>query len=229
MPTVPREPGIQVMDKSQLRNRMVDVQIARRGICDPALLAAMRQVPREAFVDADFEEVAYDDRALPIAAGQTISQPYIVAVMAEAASIGTEARVLEIGAGSGYASAILSRIAREVYAIERHALLSEAAVQRFHHLGYTNITLKTGNGNHGWPERAPFDAILVSAGGATVSICLKRQLKIGGILVAPVGLADEQRLKRIMRAGEDHFEETDLGAVSFVRLVSAAEIDALPP
>jgi protein-L-isoaspartate(D-aspartate) O-methyltransferase len=209
------------MDNSQLRSRMVETQIARRGVCDPAVLAAMREVPREAFIGAGFEEFAYEDSALPIPEGQTISQPYVVAAMAEAAGIGPDARVLEIGAGSGYAAAVLSRIAREVYAIERHASLSEAAIERFRHLGYTNIELKTGDGSHGWPQQAPFDAIIVSAGGPAISARLKQQLKIGGTLVVPVGSPDEQRLKRVIRMGEDAFEENDLGAVRFVKLVGA--------
>src|SRR5258707_11501587 len=131
------------MDYTQLRNRMVETQVARRGVRDPVVLAAMRQVPRESFIGAGFEEFAYEDSALPILEGQTISQPFVVAAMAEAANLGRGSRVLEIGAGSGYAAAVLSRIAREVYAIERHALLSEAAIERFAHLGYHNITLKT--------------------------------------------------------------------------------------
>lgn len=209
------------MNNSQLRSRMVDAQIARRGVRDPAVLAAMREVPREAFIGAGFEEFAYEDSALPIPEGQTISQPYIVAAMAEAAGLDPDARVLEIGAGSGYAAAVLSRIAREVYAIERHASLSEAAVERFRHLGYTNIELKTGDGSHGWPQQAPFDAIIVSASGPGVSERLKMQLKIGGTLVVPVGPSDAQRLKRITRTGEEAFEEDDLGAVRFVKLVGA--------
>jgi protein-L-isoaspartate(D-aspartate) O-methyltransferase len=215
------------MDKSELRNRMVDAQITRRGVRDPAVLAAMRQVPREIFVGAGFEKLAYDDCALPIAEGQTISQPYIVAAMAEAASIGTDARVLEIGAGSGYASAVLSHIAHEVYAIERLAPLSEATAGRFSRLGYANIVLKTGDGSRGWPEHAPFDAIIISAGGPAVPELLKSQLKIGGILVAPVGPASKQRLKRMTRTGEESFEENDLGAVRFIELVlpATARID----
>lgn len=207
------------MDYAQLRNRMVETQIARRGVRDPAVLAAMRQVPREAFIGAGFEEFAYEDSALPIPEAQTISQPYIVAAMAQAAEIRPEHRVLEIGTGSGYAAAVLSRIAREVYGIERHASLSEAATERFSHLGYRNIALKTGDGSQGWPEQAPFDAIIVSAGGPEVPETLKRQLKVGGALVVPVGPRDEQRLKRVTRTAEDSYDEDDLGAVRFVRLI----------
>ena len=209
------------MDQAALRSRMVETQIVRRGVRDPAVLAAMHQVPREAFVGAGFEEFAYEDSPLPISEGQTISQPYIVAAMADAAEIGPDARVLEIGAGSGYASAVLSRIAREVFAIERHAALSEAAVERFRHLGYNNITVRTGDGSRGWPEHAPFDAIIVSAAGPGVPEALKAQLKLGGALVVPVGPIDEQRLLRITRTAEETFEEEDLGAVRFVRLIGA--------
>src|SRR5689334_4589250 len=200
------------MDSTQARNRMVTAQIARRGVHDPAVLQAMRMVPREAFIAAGFEEFAYEDSALPIAEGQTISQPYIVAAMLEAAELEPAARVLEIGAGSGYAAAVLSRMVREVYAIERHDALTVAAVERFRHLGYNSIGLKTGDGSRGWPEPAPFDAIIVSAGGPSVPEALKRQLRIGGVLVVPVGAADDQRLKRITRSGEDAYEEDDLGA-----------------
>jgi protein-L-isoaspartate(D-aspartate) O-methyltransferase len=219
------------VDFAQARARMVEAQIARRGVRDPAVLEAMRTVPREAFIAAGFEEFAYEDSALPIAEGQTISQPYIVAAMLEAAELEPDAKVLEIGAGSGYAAAVLSRIAREVYAIERHDALTQAAVERFRVLDYTNIELKTGDGSCGWPERSPFDAIIVSAGGPGVPQALKRQLRVGGVMVVPVGAADEQRLKRVTRTGEDSYEEDDLGAVRFVRLIGEggwAEPQAAP-
>lgn len=209
------------MDFAQARARMVQAQIARRGVRDPAVLQAMGSVPREAFLDAQFRESAYEDRPLPIPEGQTISQPYIVAAMLEAAELKPEARVLEIGAGSGYAAAIVSRIVREVYGIERHDALTQAAVERLHDLGYTNIELKTGDGSHGWPERAPFDAIIVSAGGPSVPEALKRQLRVGGVLVAPVGEPGDQRLKRITRSGEADYKEDALGAVRFVKLIGA--------
>ena len=141
---------------------MVDVQIARRGVRDRSVLNAMREVPREAFVEPGFEEFAYEDGALPIGEGQTISQPYIVALMIEAAEIGPGDKVLEVGAGSGYAAAVISRIAKRVYAIERHPALGRAAQRRFEDLGYDNIELHVGDGSTGWPEAAPFDAIAVS-------------------------------------------------------------------
>ena len=153
------------MDNTQARNRMVEAQIARRGVRDPSVLEAMREVPREAFISPGFEEFAYEDSALPIAEGQTISQPYIVAAMVAAAELEESDKVLEVGAGSGYAAAVISRVAAKVFAIERHAPLTEAARERMRVLGYHNVELKTGDGSGGWPEQAPFDAILVSAGG----------------------------------------------------------------
>ncbi len=200
---------------------MVDAQVARRGITDERVLAAMRAVPRENFTAPGFEEFAYEDSALPIAEGQTISQPYIVGAMAAAAELEPGDKVLEVGTGSGYAAAILSHIAGQVFAIERHAALTEAAARRLSDLGYTNVTLKTGDGSRGWPQEAPFDAILVSAGGPSVPQALKQQLVIGGRLVVPVGPAEEQRLIRLTRTGEDTFEQDDLGAVRFVKLIGA--------
>lgn len=199
---------------------MVEVQIARRGIRDSRLLAAMRRVPREAFIQPGFEEFAYEDGPLPIGEGQTISQPYIVALMIEAAELQPGDRVLEVGAGSGYAAALMSRIADRVYAIERYPTLGEAARRHFSDLGYDNIELRVGDGTLGWPEAAPFDAILVAAGGPGVPPALKRQLRVGGRLVIPVGSEERrQELLKISRRSETAFEEEDLGGVMFVPLV----------
>jgi protein-L-isoaspartate(D-aspartate) O-methyltransferase len=208
------------MDFASARKQMVERQIARRGVRDPHVLDAMREVPREAFIGAGFEEFAYEDRALPIAEGQAISQPYVVAAMLAAAKLESRDRVLEVGMGSGYAAAVISRIAGRVFAIERRAALAEAADERLRVLGYRNVTVKTGDGSQGWPEQAPFDAIIVSAGAPQVPQALKTQLADGGRLVIPVGAADEQRLLRITRHG-GRFEEDDLGGVRFVRLVGA--------
>ena len=169
------------------RDRMVDAQLGRRGIRDRYVLDAMRRVPREAFVSPGFEEFAYEDSALPIEESQTISQPYIVARMIEAAEVRPGERVLEVGAGSGYAAAVLSQIADQVFAVERHAPLGEIARRRFEKLGYDNIDLRIGDGTKGWAEAAPFDAIVVSAGGPGIPSALKQQLVIGGRLVIPVG------------------------------------------
>lgn len=204
-----------------LRDRMVDAQIARRGIRDERVLAAMRAVPRENFTAPGFEEFAYEDSALPIAEGQTLSQPYIVGAMLAAAELEPGDRLLEVGAGSGYAAAVAGRIARRVFAIEWHAALTEAATQRLAALGYANVTLKTGDGSRGWPEEAPFDAIIVSAGAPAVPEALKRQLVIGGRLVIPVGPVEEQHLIRLTRTDESRFREDELGAVRFVKLIGA--------
>lgn len=209
-----------MLDLSRARDRMIDVQIARRGVRDPLVLAAMRHVPREAFVEPGFDEFAYEDGALPIGEDQTISQPYIVALMIEAAEVKPGDRVLEVGAGSGYAAAVMSRIARRVYAIERHRALGEAAERRFEKLGYDNIELRVGDGTRGWPEAAPFDAILVAAGGPEVPRPLKEQLAIGGRLVIPVGGEERrQTLLKMTRTSATGYEEEDLGAVMFVPLI----------
>src|SRR3954468_9225872 len=209
-----------MLDLARARARMVDVQIARRGVRDRSVLDAMRRVPREAFVLPGFEEFAYEDGPLPIGEGQTISQPYVVALMIEAAEVKPGDHVLEVGAGSGYAAAVLSHIADRVYAIERHPSLGEAAQRRFERLGYDNIELRVGDGTKGWPEAAPFDAILVSAGGPEVSPALKQQLAIGGRLVIPVGKdRHDQALLKITRTRAAAFEQDNLGAVAFVPLI----------
>ncbi|HZW16265.1 MAG TPA: protein-L-isoaspartate(D-aspartate) O-methyltransferase [Brevundimonas sp.] len=205
---------------AEARERMVERQVARRGVHDDHVLDAMREVPREVFVPAGLQAFAYDDAPLPIEAGQTISQPYIVGLMIEAAAIRPGDRVLEIGAGSGYAAAVMSRIAEQVFAIERHADLTELARTRLRRLGYDNVELRTGDGTRGWAEAGPFDAILAAAGGPAVPQALKDQLDLGGRLVMPVGAArDEQRLIRVTRTSATHFEEDDLGGVRFVPLV----------
>ena len=204
-----------------LREGMVERQIRRRGIADPAVLAALRQVPREAFVPEALQEFAYEDGPLPIGEGQTISQPYIVALMIDAAEIAPGARVLEVGEGSGYAAAVLSRIAGEVFAIERHAPLAEAAQHRLRELGYDNVAVIAGDGSGGLPDKAPFDAILVAAGGDKLPEPLKGQLAIGGRLVIPVGGEGVQSLLCVTRVGEDEWREHDLGAVRFVPLIGA--------
>ena len=210
------------MDSAQARSRMVDEQIANRGVRDPAVLQAMRTVPRDAFVSADLAELAYDDRPLPIAEGQTISQPYIVGAMLAAAGLDGGHKVLEVGAGSGYAAAVISRIVARVFAIERHTGLTEAARERMRALDYANVELKTGDGSGGWPDQAPFDAIIVSAGGPRIPSPLKAQLAVGGRLVMPVGPADKQMLTRLTRTGEASFQQDELVAVRFVQLIGAA-------
>jgi protein-L-isoaspartate(D-aspartate) O-methyltransferase len=198
---------------------MVARHLEARGIADRSVLDAMGQVPREAFVSEPLTEFAYEDSALPIEAGQTISQPYIVARMIELAALKPGDKVLEVGAGSGYAAAVMSRIAGEVYAIERHEELATQARAREERLGYRNVEIICTDGTKGWPDGAPFDAIIVSAGGPKVPEALKRQLKIGGRLVIPVGRDIHQKLMLVRRAGEDTFEEEDHGFVTFVPLI----------
>jgi protein-L-isoaspartate(D-aspartate) O-methyltransferase len=199
------------------RDAMVDVQIARRGVKDERVLIAMRQVPREVFVGPNLKSLAYDDRPLPIGRNQTISQPYVVALMVEALSIKPNHRVLEIGGGSGYAAAIMSMIAAEIYVIERHVSLAKTAAERFKKLGFTNINIRAGDGSMGWPVAAPFDAILVSAGGPNVPETLKQQLSIGGRLVMPVGGEQHQVLVALMRTSQFEYFQHDLGTVKFVK------------
>jgi protein-L-isoaspartate(D-aspartate) O-methyltransferase len=189
------------------------------GIADPRVLAAMAEVPRERFVEPGDTPYAYDDGPLPIAAGQTISQPYIVALMIEAAGIGPDARVLEVGAGSGYAAAVIGRLAREVIALERHRTLADQAAARIAALGYGNVRILHADGATGWPAEAPYDAILAAAAPERVPEALKAQLAEGGRLVLPVGGEHQvQRLLRLTRTGGG-FEQHDLGPVRFVPLV----------
>ncbi len=208
-------------DLAAARHAMVEAQIAARGIADPALLAAMRNVPRHAFVAATLRRDAYDDTPLPIEEGQTISQPYIVALMLEAARIGPDDRVLEVGAGSGYASAVASRLAEHVDGVERHSRLVELAKERLARLGYANVDVHCGDGSAGWPAGAPYDAIVVAAAGPRVPDALREQLAAGGRLVMPVeGRHGVQRLLLVTRDAKG-FRERDLGGVMFVPLVGA--------
>jgi protein-L-isoaspartate(D-aspartate) O-methyltransferase len=188
------------------RDRMVREQIAARGITDPRVLAAMRKVPREHFVEAGSEDKAYEDRPLPIGHGQTISQPYIVARMAALAELRGGERVLEIGAGGGYATAVLAELAAEVYAIEIIPALAEKARRRLAELGYGSAHVECFDGTHGWPEHAPYDAIVVAAGAPRVPVLLLAQLAPGGRLVIPVGPRDNQRLVVVRRDAQDEDE-----------------------
>ncbi|GLS29898.1 protein-L-isoaspartate(D-aspartate) O-methyltransferase [Mesorhizobium albiziae] len=207
-------------DSEKYRQRMVERQLIRRGITDPRVLDAMRTVPREAFVADYLARRAYDDCALPIELGQTISQPYIVALMAEAAEIKPGDRVLEIGTGSGYAAAVLGQLAAHVHTIERHALLAETARGRLAVLGHGNIEVRCGDGTQGWAEHAPFDAILAAASGLRIPEAWKLQLAIGGRLVMPRGgMRSVQKLIKLTRVSEGNFAEENLGSVMFVPLV----------
>jgi protein-L-isoaspartate(D-aspartate) O-methyltransferase len=207
----------------EARERMVARQIEARGVSDGAVLAAMRAVPRAAFVSEEQAPHAYEDRALPIGEGQTISQPFIVARMAEAAGLSAESRVLDVGTGSGYGAAVLGQIAGEVHTIERHAVLAEQAAKRFAGLGYRNIYVHAGDGVQGWAEAAPFDAIVVAAAAPAIPDALQRQLVIGGRLIIPVGPAWRQTLLRVTRTGEEAFAREELELVAFVPLIGAPE------
>jgi len=207
-------------DFAELRERMVRRQIESRGIRNSMILDAFRQVPREAFVDESQRPWAYDDHPLPIAAGQTISQPYIVALMIDAAEIAPGDRVLEVGAGSGYAAAIISRIAAEVVGMERQPALAEVARERLDRLGYSNVKIVEGDGTRGCPDEAPFDAILAAASGSHIPTSLVGQLAPGGRLVMPVGdRSGTQQLVKMTKRPDGTTTEQNLGDVRFVPLI----------
>ena len=208
-------------EPERLREWMVERHLKARGIGNAGVLAAMGEVPRERFVPERLREFAYEDGPLPIGEEQTISQPYIVALMIEAADVAPGDRVLEVGAGSGYAAAVMSRIAGEVFAIERHPSLAESAQRRLLELGYDNVAVIAGDGSGGLPDKAPFDAILVAAGGDKVPEPLKRQLAVGGRLVVPVGDEALQSLLCVTRTGDEAWSEDNLGGVRFVPLIGA--------
>jgi protein-L-isoaspartate(D-aspartate) O-methyltransferase len=211
-----------VTDFAALREKMVRHDIAARGIGDPLILAAFRAVPREEFVAEEFAAYAYDDGPLPIGAGQTISQPYIVALMIAAADIKPGDRVLEVGAGSGYAAAVMSRIAGEVVAIERQPELARIARERLARLGYENVAIVEGDGTKGWPERAPYGAILAAASGSHVPPSLLEQLAPGGRLVMPVGATGSvQELVKVTKQSDGSLSRESLCGVRFVPLIGA--------
>ena len=207
-------------DFADLRGQMVRRQIEARGIFDPAILDAFREVPREEFVDEGQRQWAYDDHPLPIEAGQTISQPYIVALMIEAAAIAPGDKVLEVGAGSGYAAAVISHIAEHVVAIERHGELAQLARARMERLGYGNVRILQGDGTRGCPDEAPFDAILAAASGSHVPKPLMDQLAPGGRLVMPVGdPGGVQELVKMTKRSDGTTKQKNLGGVRFVPLI----------
>lgn len=203
------------------RERMIQWLREHHKFRDERVLEAMRRVPRHFFVPEALKAQAYKDNALPIAGRQTISQPFIVAQMTELLELAPASRVLEIGAGSGYQTAILALLARAVYAIERVPQLAEEARERLQRLQINNVSLRVGDGTLGWDVYAPFDAILVAAGGPEIPEPLLRQLKIGGKLVLPVGQDPQQsqRLVRVTRAAENEFVTEDFGACAFVPLI----------
>ena len=207
-------------DFARLCDEMVEKAIFRRGVRSELVLNAMRAVPREAFLPDQLREFAYQDSPLPIEESQTISQPYIVAFMTEALALQGGERILEIGAGSGYAAAVLSRIAGEVYTVERIGQLAEKAAARLADLGYHNVHVRHEDGTKGWPEHAPYDGIVVAAGGPEIPESLKEQLKIGGRLVIPIGRDPRvQELVRVTRISENRYDREDLADVQFVPLI----------
>ena len=196
--------------------------LRQAGISDTQVLSAIERTPREAFVPASFQDQAYENTALPIGHGQTLSQPLVVAMMTQALGPDRRLKVLEIGTGSGYQAAVLARLCRRLYTVERHRALHRAAEARFRDLRLHNITARVGDGARGWPEQAPFSRIIVTAAAPRLPGALVDQLAPGGVLVAPVGRASaEQDLVRLTR-GEDGLREEHLGRVRFVPLIEGA-------
>lgn len=207
-------------DYSREREEMVDRQLRRRGITEPQILDAFRAVPREAFISRAYTHLAYGDHPLPIEAGQTISQPYIVALMIQAAAIKYRDKVLEIGSGSGYAAAVISRIARRVIGIERQPELVRVALERLQRLGFENVSIFEGDGSKGWANEAPFDAILAAASGSHVPAPLISQLAPAGRLIMPIGEPDSvQQLVKVTKQEDGILKEQNLGSVRFVPLI----------
>jgi protein-L-isoaspartate(D-aspartate) O-methyltransferase len=208
--------------EAKKRNAMIETQLIARSIRDAAVLAAMHAVSREAFVPPEWVEEAYDDRPLPIDQGQTISQPYMVALMAQALLLTPHDRVLEIGTGTGYSAAVLSQIAAEVYTVERLESLATSARERLRRLGFHNICVHNSDGTLGWPQYAPYHGIVVTAGGPSIPAALREQLAIGGRLVMPVGTSLHcQRLIRLTRQSPTQMDQEELVGVRFVPLIGA--------
>jgi len=203
------------MSSHRQRHEMVTRQLRARGIHDPRVLAAMEAVPREHFVGEEYSREAYADQPLPIGAGQTISQPYVVARMAELAQIRPTDRVLDVGLGSGYQAAVLAQLAAQVFGVEIRRELAQVAEKRLVALGITSVAVRVGDGGYGWPEHAPFDAILVAAAAGRPPAPLVAQLADGGRMVIPIGDAKNQELVRLVRRGDD-FAQKSFGPVRFV-------------
>ena len=205
-------------DRPLARRRRLQEQLSPRGIEDQRVLAAMARVPRHLVVPEALWHQAYSDCPLPIGHGQTISQPYIVALMTEALALKGKEKVLEIGTGSGYQAAVLAELAQRVFSVERVSELALKARRTLDKLGYGNVLIRVGDGTQGWPERAPFDAIIVTAGAPQVPKALLEQLKEGGRMVIPVGGEEGQELLRIVKA-EGRYPKQDLGGCRFVKLI----------
>lgn len=201
------------------RRRMVEEQVIARGVTDQRVLAAMLKVPRHKFVEEALERQSYQDAPLPIGEKQTISQPYMVAVMSEALALKGTETVLEVGTGSGYQAAVLAEIAGRVFSLERIPALARRARKVLDECGYGKVNIRLTDGTHGWPEMSPFDGILVTAGAPQVPQCYLEQLAVGGRLVIPVGDRDNQVLMRITRTGESDYQEEKMLGCRFVPLI----------
>jgi protein-L-isoaspartate(D-aspartate) O-methyltransferase len=209
-------------DRRAERERMVATQIEARGIHDPLVLDAMRSVPREAFVPAAHAAGAYDDAPVSIGAGQTMSTPYLVALLAASIELAPTDRVLEIGTGSGYQAAVLSKIAAEVYTVEQVGSLADSARRRLAELGYSSVSVLEGDGALGWRAHAPYDAIVVTAAGPLAPAAPMEQLAIGGRLIMPVKqVMGSQRLCRVTRTGDDDYESEDIQDIGCGPLIGA--------
>ncbi len=208
-----RKPGLQ-----KARAEMVSL-LARRGIKDPRVLEAMAKIPRHLFVPPHLQDEAYADYPLSIGEGQTISQPYIVALMTEALELDSQSRVLEIGTGSGYQAAILAEIASEVYTVERISSLAQRAQTLLEELGYTNVKIKEGNGTLGWPENSPYHGTIVTAAAPSIPLPLIEQLEVGGRLIIPVGGSYSQDLLKVVKLdSHGNYSTCSLGGCVFVKL-----------
>ena len=214
-------------DDAVRRARMVETQIVARGVRDPRVLAAMRKVPRHLFVEPAQRAQAYEDHPLPIPGNQTISQPYIVAIMTELLDLQPAERVLEIGTGSGYQSAVLAQLAKDVYSIEIVPELARSAAARLKELRYDNVTVREGDGYRGWPERAPFDGIIVTAAPERIPQPLLDQLAPGGVMVIPVG-GFFQELKVFRKSADGRVTEKDVLPVRFVPMTGEVEKTPTP-
>jgi protein-L-isoaspartate(D-aspartate) O-methyltransferase len=213
-----KPPGRAPSERSEDMARLI-LSLRQGGVTDPAVLNAIEKTPRQLFVPEQWHDRSWEDRALPIACGQTISQPLIVGLMTQALTLESRSRVLEVGTGSGYQTAVLSPLSRLVYTIERYRTLLGEAEARLKTLGITNVITRFGDGGEGWPEQAPFDRIVVTAAMETEPKILLTQLKPNGVLVAPVGRGAVQRLKRYVGDGKGGFNREDLGDVRFVPLL----------
>jgi protein-L-isoaspartate(D-aspartate) O-methyltransferase len=211
-------PEIQAENFAAERELMVSAQLRARGISDERVLEAMARVPRHEFVDEEYREQAYEDHPVPIGEGQTLSQPYIVAIMLEALSLTGSEKVLEVGTGSGYQTALLAELAHEVYSVERHTSLAHSAESVLHRLGYRNVNVLAGDGSQGLPPHAPFDAIIVSAAAPRIPPALFEQLREGGRMVVPVGPAYAQELQLVHKQS-GRTAVTNLEGCRFVPLI----------